>query len=53
MITRFKALGDQLLGRVVPSVEAAAACPPDRYCNPQHVLRCQRGDCTWFNCGTC
>jgi hypothetical protein len=53
MLNMWKTLGDRVIGRIVPSVEATAACPPDRFCNSSHILRCQRGDCTWFNCGTC
>ena len=56
MFRRLEALGERMLGLVVPRVTASAGCPPDPWCaacGTCHLKRCSQNlGCQTF-CGSC
>jgi len=57
MIKSFESMGVWMLGKLVPTLTAAAGCPPDPYCakcGMCHLKRCRvNGNCKGVTCGGC
>jgi hypothetical protein len=57
VIKALESLGERMLALVLPTVKAAAGCPPDPWCktctNPCYVKRCYLTPRCTVRCGSC